>query len=91
MSCHDLLLNQLTEILKMNSYLMHAAGERFTEHDARLAIEAELLECRRAVLALWRHLTHANFVADNLNRLLALQNAPGRRKSFVKSRSLKSF
>lgn len=43
----------LTEILKVNSNLMHTTGERFTEHNTRLAIKSELLECRCAIFALW--------------------------------------
>jgi hypothetical protein len=76
-----LLLYQLTEILKMNSDLMHATGERFTEHDTRFAVVAELLECRRTIFAFWRHLAHTDFVAYDLDGLLALVNAAGNEKN----------
>lgn len=44
---------RLTEILKVNSNLMHATCERFTEHNTCLAIVTQFLECCRALFALW--------------------------------------
>lgn len=65
-----------TEILKVNSNLMHATGERFTEHNTRLAIKSKLLERRCAIFALWWYFTHSNFIAYNFDRFLAFQDAP---------------
>lgn len=74
----------LTEILKVNSNLMHTTGERFTEHNTRLAIKSELLECRCAIFALWWYFTHSNFIAYNFDRFLAFQHAPVERMRNIK-------
>lgn len=58
----------------MNTDLMHAASEWLTEHDTCLTIVAELLELGRAVLAFGRHFAHSNLVADDLDRLFALDD-----------------
>lgn len=50
---HRLHVYILTEILKVNSNLMHATSERFTQNNTRLAIITELLESRRTILTLW--------------------------------------
>lgn len=59
----------------MNSDLMHSAGEWFAKDDTRLSIVAQLLEGRRAILALWRHFANTDFVAHHLDGFFALDDA----------------
>ena len=63
-----------TQVLQVNADLVHPSGERFTEHHARVAVEADFLERRRAVLAARRHFADADFVANHLDGLLALDH-----------------
>lgn len=55
--------------------MVHPSRFRLTRNDARFAVITELLENRHAILPLWRHLTHAYFVADHFYGLLALYNS----------------
>ena len=66
-----------TQVLQVNADLVHPSGERFTEHHARVAVEADFLERRRAVLAARRHFADADFVANHLDGLLALDHTAG--------------
>ena len=68
----------LTQVLEVDPDLVHAAGEGPAEHDRRLAVEAEALELRAALLAARRHLAHADLVAHHLDRFLAVDHAPVR-------------
>lgn len=90
MLCHDF-PSLLTEILKVNSNLMHATGERFTENNTRLAIKSKLLESRCAIFAFWWYFTHSNFIAYNFDRFLAFQYAPREIKWESKRNFKKSF
>lgn len=66
---------RLTQVLKVNTNLMHATCQRLAENDTRCAIEAELFELGGAIFALWRHLTYANLVADDFDGFLAFDDA----------------
>ena len=60
----------------MDPDLVHAAGEGSAQHHARAAVEGHPLELRPALLAVPRHLAHADLVADHLHGLAALRPAP---------------
>lgn len=64
----------------MHANLMHAAGARLAQHHAGLAIVAESLERRGAILAFGGYLAHANLVADHLNGLRTLDQATKTKK-----------
>lgn len=57
---------------------MHASRMRETQDHAYvgLFVVADQLECRRTALALAGHLAHADFVADHLDGLIALDRLP---------------
>ena len=74
----------LTQVLKVDPDLVHAAGEGPAEDDGGLAVEAEALELGAALLAARRHLAHADLVAHHLHRLHALGATP-----VVKLRTIK--
>ena len=67
----------LTEILKVDSDLMHPAGERSAENHTGRPVEAHPLELRPALLAVAGDLAHSDLVADHLHWLGALCEAPG--------------
>ena len=54
---------------------MHASCSRPAEDDGGGAVEADPLELCVAVLAVGRHLAHADLVRDHLDRLLAVDHA----------------
>ena len=60
----------LTEVLQMNSDLVHASRLRPADHHRAAAVVVESAELRQTLLALGRHLAHADLVADHLDRLL---------------------
>ena len=60
----------------MNPDLVHPAGEGPAEHHARLPVEVHALELGAALLAVGRHLAHADLVAHHLHRLRALRSSP---------------
>ena len=59
----------------MDPDLVHASGARPAEDDGGGPVEAEALELGVAVLAVGRHLAHADLVAHHLDRLLAVDDA----------------
>ena len=71
----------LTEILKVDSDLMHPPSERSAEDHAGGPVEAHPLELRPALLAMAGDLAHSDLVADNLHWLRTLSEAPGQTTS----------
>ena len=67
----------LTKILKVDSDLMHSAGERSAENHTGRPVEAHPLELRPALLAVAGDLAHSDLVADHLHGLRTLSEAPG--------------
>ena len=67
----------LTEILKVDSDLMHPPCERSAEDHAGGPVEAHPLELRPALLAVAGDLAHSDLVADHLHWLRTLSEAPG--------------
>lgn len=47
--------HKLTQVLQVNADLVHPSGKRFAQHHTRVAVEADLLEGRLAVLSARRH------------------------------------
>ena len=66
----------LTEVLEVDPDLVHPPGEGAAEHHAGRPVEAHPLELCPALLAVPRHLAHADLVADHLHGLAALRPAP---------------
>lgn len=69
---------KVTQVLQVHPDLMHAPRMRETQNHAYvgLFVVADQLECRRTALALAGHLAHADFVADHLDGLIALDRLP---------------
>ena len=67
----------LTKILKVDSDLMHPAGERSAENHTGRSVEAHPLELRPALLAVTGDLADPDLVADHLHWLGALGQTPG--------------
>lgn len=69
---------KVTQVLQVHPDLMHAPRMRETQDHAYvgLFVVADQLECRRTALALAGHLAHADFVADHLDGLIALDRLP---------------
>ena len=68
----------LTEILEVDPDLVHPPGVGPAQHHALGAVEADPLELGVALLAgaRPRHAAHPDLVADHLNALPALDEAP---------------
>ena len=71
---------KLTQILQMDSDLVHASGERSADDDAGAVAVVQSLELRAALLAVRTDLAHADLVAHHLHRLGAFHDAPGIRQ-----------
>lgn len=65
--------NELTEILKVNTDLMHSSGPRPGQNNARLPIATQFFEDCPALLPIFRDFAHANLVADHFDWLRAFQ------------------
>ena len=71
----------LTEILEVDSDLMHPPSERPAEDHASGPVEAHPLELRPALLAVAGDLADSDLVADHLHWLRTLSEAPGQTMS----------
>ena len=67
--------NLLTKKLEVDPDLVHAPCSRPAEDDGGGPVEADALELGVAVLAVGRHLAHADLVAHHLDRLFAVDHA----------------
>lgn len=61
----------ITEILKMDSNLMHSSGMWFASNDAGFAVVREAFKLGSAFLSFGRNSANSNFIADNLDRFVA--------------------
>ena len=60
----------------MDPDLVHSSGERSAEDYTGSAVVIKPFELGAALLAVGRHLAHADLVAHHLHRLRALRSSP---------------
>lgn len=80
-------MEELTKILKVNTNLMHSTCKGLTKDDACRSVIPQFLESCRTIFPFRRYLTHANFVANNLDWLLTFNNATLKGKNERKQRA----